>query len=305
MRRAWVVALALLAGCGGSRGAPQPAAIAVTPEAGAALDLGTAPSPLAVRLSDPRDVVRPRLRHPPAAGLLFDIDTGQVLWRRRPTARRRIASLTKMMTALVVERRLRMRDRVRVTREALRTTGSAVGLMKKGMRLRVRTLLYGLLLPSGNDAARVLAQGAAGGSIPRFVRAMNDEAARLGLRCSHFSTPSGLEDRGNYSCAADLAALARAVLRRPRLARIVGHRSKILPFPIKGHKLYLYNHNPLLLEGYRGTTGVKTGYTDAAGACFVATATRGPVKLGAVLLGSPDIERQARKLLDAGFAAEL
>jgi D-alanyl-D-alanine carboxypeptidase len=134
---------------------------------------------------------------------------------------------------------------------------------------------------------------------------MNDEAARLGLTCSHFSTPSGLEDRGNYSCAADLAALARAVLRRPRLARIVGHRSKILRFPVKGHRLYLYNHNPLLLEGYRGTTGVKTGFTNAAGACFVATATRGPIKLGAVLLDSPDIERQARRLLDAGFRAQL
>jgi D-alanyl-D-alanine carboxypeptidase len=279
--------------------------LAVTPGPGAALDLGTAPAPLAVRLADPRDVVRPGFKHPPAAGLLFDIDTGEVLWRRRPTARRPIASLTKMMTALVVDRRLRMRERVLVTKEALRTTGSAIGLLKKGMRLPVRTLLYGLLLPSGNDAARVLAQGAGAGSIRRFVRAMNDEAARLGLSCSHFTTPSGLEDRGNYSCPADLAALARAVLRRPRLARVVGTRSKILSFPVKGRRLYLYNHNPLLLEGYRGATGVKTGYTDAAGSCFVATATRGPIKLGAVLLDSPDIERQARRLLDAGFRAQL
>ena len=99
-------------------------------------------------------------------------------------------------------------------------------------------------------------------------------------------------------------ALAKHVLRTPRIARIVKRKRAILPFPIKGGKLYLYNHNPLLLQGYRGTTGVKTGYTDAAGACFVATAKRGPVKTGAVLLGSPDIERQARKLLDAGFSAE-
>ena len=176
-------------------------------------------------------------------------------------------------------------------------------MFKPGERIGVSTMLYGLLLPSGNDAARALAEGAARGSINRFVRYMNEAALRLGLTCSRFSTPSGLEDAGNRSCAADLAALAREVLRRPRLAAIVGHRSAELPFPTKGGRIYLYNHNPLLLEGYPGTTGVKTGYTDAAGACFVATARRGAVELGVVLLGSPDIDGQARELLDRGFAS--
>ncbi len=133
---------------------------------------------------------------------------------------------------------------------------------------------------------------------------MNETASELGLRCSQFSTPSGLEDAGNHSCAADLAALARALLRRPRLSVIVARERAVLAYPGKGGKLYLYNHNPLLLDRYRGVTGVKTGYTDAAGACFVATAKRGSVELGVVLLDSPDIDRQARKLLDAGFAAE-
>jgi D-alanyl-D-alanine carboxypeptidase len=305
VKRWAALALLTLAGCGGSHGAPPVAVLTVTPEPGGALDLGTAPAPLAVRLEDPRDTVDPQFKHPPRAGLLFDVDTGRVLWRRRPALQRPIASLTKMMTALVVDRRVKPGRRLLVTKQALNTGGSKVGLLPKGKRIDVRALLYGLLLPSGNDAARVLAQGAGHGSIARFVRRMNDEAARLGLRCSHFTTPSGLEDAGNHSCAADLAAMGRAVLRRPRLARIVGTRSKVLKFPIKGHKLYLYNHNPLLLEGYRGTTGVKTGYTDAAGACFVATATRGPVKLGVVLLDSPDIDRQARRLLDGGFATEL
>ena len=307
MRLALALVVLALAGCGGGTpAAPAPeAAPTASPGPGAALDLGTAPSPLAVRLGDPRDTVAPGFRKPPAAGLLFDVDTGRVLWRRRPTARRPIASLTKMMTALVVDNRVPAGRRLRVTQHALDTTGSAVGLMKKGMRLDVRVLLYGLLLPSGNDAARVLAEGA-GGSIKGFVRRMNAYASRLGLQCSHFATPSGLEDRGNRSCAADLAAIARAVLRRPRLAKIVGSRSKVLPFPrVKGHKLFLYNHNPLLFEGYRGVTGVKTGFTDAAGACFVATATRGAVKLGVVLLDSPDIERQSRKLLDLGFRSAL
>ena len=123
----------------------------------------------------------------------------------------------------------------------------------------------------------------------------------MGLACTHFSTPSGFRDAGNHSCAGDLAALARAVLRTPRLARIVRRRSAVLPFPIKGRKLYLYSTNPLLRERYRGTTGVKTGYTVAAGRCLVATARRGRTRLGVVLLRSRDPGRQARRLLDRGF----
>jgi D-alanyl-D-alanine carboxypeptidase len=163
-------------------------------------------------------------------------------------------------------------------------------------------MLHGLLLPSGNDAAIALALRAAG-SQAHFVALMNRRAKRMGLVCSRFSTVSGIKDQGNHSCTPDLAAMARAVLREPRLARIVRRRSAVLRFPIKGHKIYLYNNNPLLREGYHGTTGVKTGYTDAAGRCLVATARRGPIRLGVVLLDSPDPGRQATRLLDRGFAA--
>jgi serine-type D-Ala-D-Ala carboxypeptidase (penicillin-binding protein 5/6) len=303
VRRAGLLAVLALTGCAGSAAEP-PRAHHAKPVSGAALDLGTAPAPLAVRLEDPRDTVHVRFKKPPRAGLLFDVDTGRVLWRLHPRRTQPIASLTKMMTALIVDRRIPPGRKVLVTRRALNTTGSAVGLFKAGKRVPVSVLLHGLLLPSGNDAARVLAEGAARGSIRRFVAMMNREAVRLGLRCSRFNTPSGLEDAGNHSCAADLAAMARALLRLPRLARIVARRQAIMPFPIKGGKIYLYNHNPLLQEGYPGVTGVKTGYTDAAGACFVATARRGPVDLGVVLLDSPDIDTQARKLLDRGFEVE-
>jgi len=194
---------------------------------------------------------------------------------------------------------------VLITKEALHyeAGGSAIGLLPRGRWIGVNTMLYGLMLPSGNDAAIALAQRAAGGSVRRFVRYMNEKADQLGLVCTHFSTPSGFSDRDNHSCAADLAAIGRAVLRQPRLARIVKEREAILPFPIKGGKLYLYNHNPLLRQGYRGTTGIKTGYTDAAGQCLVATARRGPFKLGVVLLDSPNPGKQAMQLLDRGFKA--
>jgi D-alanyl-D-alanine carboxypeptidase (penicillin-binding protein 5/6) len=261
---------------------------------------GTAPSPLSVRLDDAGDLVSLHFKRPPRSGLLFDLDTGRVLWRHDPTRVLPIASLTKMMTALLVVQRVGPGKRVRITKEALAYQGSGVGLFKRGRRIGVETMLNGLLLPSGNDAAIALAQRVSG-TVPRFVALMNRRARAMGLTCTHFSHPDGFVDRANHSCAADLAAIARAVLREPRLARIVRRRQAVLPFPIKGGKIYLYNHNPLLRQGYRGVTGVKTGYTVAAGRCLVATVHRGQVRLGAVLLHSPDPATQARKLLDRGF----
>jgi D-alanyl-D-alanine carboxypeptidase (penicillin-binding protein 5/6) len=263
---------------------------------------GTAPSPLAVRLEDPRDAVRLRFKHPPRSALLFDLDTGRVLWRHDPTRVLPIASLTKMMTALVVAERVPPGARVPITREALSYRGSGVGLFRRGRRVGVNTMLHGLLLPSGNDAAIALAQRAAG-SVPRFVTLMNARAQALGLGCTRFSSPDGFRNLGNHSCTPDLAALARAVLREPRLARIVRRRQAVLPFPIKGGRVYLYNNNPLLRQGYHGVTGVKTGYTVSAGRCLVATARRGTIRLGVVLLHSPDPGTQARQLLDRGFRA--
>ncbi len=313
-----VLALVLLVGAASAAGAgwwqqrePAPGGAHAAPRGGGVLNPGgtplagggTAPSPLAVRLEAGGDPVRARFADMPRAGLLFDVDTGRVLWRHQPTRVLPIASLTKLMTALVATDRLERGARVPITREALRYQGSGVGLLPRGKRIRVETMLAGLLLPSGNDAAIAIAQRAAG-TVPRFVDAMNERARRMGLLCSRFSSPHGFEDRGNHSCASDLAAISRAVLRVPRLARIVRRREAVLPLPIKGGKLYLYNSNPLLRQGYRGATGLKTGYTDAAGRCFVATARRGTMKLGVVLLHSPDPAGQARRLLDRGFAAE-
>jgi serine-type D-Ala-D-Ala carboxypeptidase (penicillin-binding protein 5/6) len=261
---------------------------------------GTAPSPLAVQLDDPRDIVRVDFRHPPRAGLLFDLDSGRVLWRHRPERVLPIASLTKMMTALVVADRVPEGAKVRITKEALAYTGSGVGVLPRGKQIGVSAMLHGLLLPSGNDAAIALALRAAG-SQKRFVALMNERAASMGLACTRFSSVSGIKDAGNHSCAPDLAALARAVLRNPRLARIVRTRSIALRFPIKGRKLYLYNNNPLLRSGYKGTTGIKTGYTDAAGRCLVVTVRRGRTSLGLVLLHSPDPGGQAMRMLDRAF----
>jgi D-alanyl-D-alanine carboxypeptidase len=224
------------------------------------------------------------------------------LWRRNPTRILPIASLTKMMTALLVVRNAAPGAMVRITREARQAPGSRVGMLPRRKPVRVESLLYGLLLPSGNDAAHALAQRVSGQSRD-FVVLMNDQAQKMNLGCSHFSSVDGFVDTGNHSCAIDLAALARAVLDEARLARIVGARSSVLRFPTKGGKLYLFNNNPLLRVGYPGTIGVKTGYTDAAGHCLVAAVRRNGHRLGVVLLHSPDTGTQARKLLDRGFRA--
>jgi serine-type D-Ala-D-Ala carboxypeptidase (penicillin-binding protein 5/6) len=259
--------------------------------------------PLNVDLKVTADPVRVDFAHPPRSGLLFDVDTGQVLWRRDPERVLPIASLTKMMTALVVVKHSEPDDRVRVTKEALAYQGSGMGVLPRGGKLvPLEAMLNGLLIVSGNDAAIALSQRV-GGTQGHFVKMMNDQAADMGLPCTRYSRPDGYQDAGNHSCAADLAAEARAVLDEPRLAKIVKQRQVVLDFPIKGGKLWLHGHNPVVMEGYPGATGIKTGFTDAAGECIVATATRHGRRLGVVLLDSPDIGKQATQLLNAGFRA--
>ena len=250
----------------------------------------------------PQPGSHPRIKLGLRSGLLFDVRTGKVLWERNPGLVVPIASLTKMMTALIVTAHSRPDERVLITAAATHFTGSGVGLLPLHRKVPLEALLYGLLLPSGNDAAIALAQHVAGNQ-PRFIAMMNGQARAMGLSCTHFTTVSGVIDRGNYSCASDLAVLADAVLTQRRLAKIVATRDAIVRFPIKGGKLFLYNNNPLLRMQYPGTDGVKTGYTLAAGPCLVAAARRGRKWLGVVLLHSEDEADQAVKLLDAGFAA--
>jgi D-alanyl-D-alanine carboxypeptidase (penicillin-binding protein 5/6) len=205
-----------------------------------------------------------------------------------------------MMTALLVVKSAPPDGHVLVTKAAVNSSGSKVGVLPLGKHVRVETMLYGLLLPSGNDAAIALAQHVAG-SIANFVTRMNSEAAKLGMGCTRYSSPSGYFNANNFSCAADLAVLAHSDLLQPRLAKVARTYTASLPLPIKGGKVYLYNNNPLLIYHYPGVTGLKTGFTDAAGRCLVATAERGGVRLGVVVLHSPNPGTQAKQLLDRAF----
>jgi D-alanyl-D-alanine carboxypeptidase len=252
--------------------------------------------------------VQPRLKHPPAAGVLFDVESGEILWERHPLSERPIASLTKMMTALLVAERDPPTAKVMISPKASYTPGSATGLLPRGRTVPLEPLLDALIMISANDAAVALAEHDAG-TVVRFVKQMNERAALMGLSCTHFSTPNGLRDRDNYSCPVDLAILARADLANPRIARIARTSYAKPRFPIKGHHLHLANNHYFLQRGLSGipgarVTGLKTGFTDGAGRCYVTTARLGDHQLGVIVLDSPDPLRQVPALLRDGFQAD-
>ena len=304
---AGVAAAAFLSfGDGDGRGAASPPLAVGSPPVAPAPEAPREPAPLiegeptpAVPLSGV-DAFHVRLRRPPRAGLVFDVDTGDVLWRQRPVLVLPMASLTKIMTALLVVERSQPNDPVRITKAALNYSGSGIGLLPRGRRVRLETLLNGLLIVSGNDAAIALAVHLAG-TERRFVAMMNKRAADWGLECTHFASSHGLEN-GNRSCARDLAVLTRLAMAEPRIRRIARRAQVDFRFPIKGRRLYLYGHNPLIRLGYPGAIGLKTGYTNAAGRCFVGVARRNGRTLGVVLLNSRDPAKHAPKLLNAAFA---
>jgi D-alanyl-D-alanine carboxypeptidase len=258
-------------------------------------------NPYAVSLAG-SDMFQQSFKHPPRAAMVFDVKSGRVLWRRNPQETLPIASITKLMTALLVVQNTKASDEVLITPDALHYTGSGVGLLPRGRHVTVKALMYGLLLPSGNDAAIALADHVAHRQ-PRFVRMMNAKARQLGLRCTHFASPHGLEP-GNRSCPADLAALARLDLHYKRISKIVRQAHAVVRFPIKGGKLWLNNTNPLLRMGYPGTIGLKTGDTDEAGHCLIAVVKRGSRELAVVLLHSPNTQQQARILLNKAFRVD-
>lgn len=229
-----------------------------------------------------------------AAALLADETTGQVLLEKNAHERRAVASTTKIMTALVTLERARLDEEVVVSPAAAYTGGNVVGLVP-GERLTVWSLLHGLLLNSGNDAATALAEHVAG-SVAAFAELMNAKAQALGMADTHFVNPHGLDAEGHYSTAYDLWLLTREAMRNPTFREIVAKATWT-----EGTRTYV-NLNPLLLR-YPGADGVKTGTSDWAGECLVASATRRGHRLVAVVLHSQDRYGDAAALLDYGFAA--
>lgn len=234
------------------------------------------------------------------AAIVIDAGTGRVLWQRHPHQRMKVASLTKIMTALLAFRKLGPNDIVTVDKSVPRVPLVREGL-RAGERVKAWKLFYSLLLYSGNDDALALAI-AAGGDKWTFVHEMNDEAHRLGLRDTHFVSPSGVVDRDNYSSAWDVAALSRVAMRNARFDRVV--RTKIIHVPWSAPTYSkVYVNNNLMLRSYAGANGLKTGYTHKSGDCLAVSATRHGRTLIAVLLDDPNMYVDGTRLLNFGFSA--
>jgi D-alanyl-D-alanine carboxypeptidase len=233
------------------------------------------------------------------AAILVDGSTGKVLWGRYIHRRLHIASTTKILTALVAMDRLGPHAIVKVD-PAVRRVPPIVEGLRPNERVQAWKLLYGLLLYSGNDDALALAV-AAGGTRARFVALMNEKAHSIGMRESHFRSPSGLLDRDNYSTAWDMAALTRYALANARFRAIVRTKIKRVPWskPI-GEKIYVNKNH--LLGSYPGADGVKTGWTTLAKHCLAASVRRDGIHLIAVILGSDDAYKDVKKLFAYGFA---
>jgi D-alanyl-D-alanine carboxypeptidase len=282
-----VVLAAILADPAGSVLAAGPPAVATGPPTVAAAAPGVAGSGV---VGPPRVKAR--------AAVLADESTGQVLFERNATAARAMASTTKVMTALLTLERLDERRVVvigagppRVGEESLR--------LHKGERLTVRQLLLGLLVKSANDAGVALAE-AVDGSEAAFVRRMNRKAAALRLAATHYVTPYGLDRPGHQTSARDLGRLWEAAMRRADFRTLVATRAARIPGgPLSLRRFVTTNQ---LLGSYRWTVGGKTGFTNRAGRCLVASASRGGRRLVAVALGSPDAFADVQAMFEYGFS---
>jgi serine-type D-Ala-D-Ala carboxypeptidase (penicillin-binding protein 5/6) len=238
------------------------------------------------------------------AWALVDADTGLYLAGKNPDQRLPIASTTKIMIALIaLEEGVDLDEEVAITEQAERFVGltySNVGLIQ-GERLSVRELLEAALIPSGTEAAYTLAQHLGGGSADEFVEEMNQEAESMGLKNTHFENPVGLDARGHYSSARDLATIARAALEYPTFDDIVNTEQDTIT--TQNRKIEFYNTNNLLYI-YDEANGVKTGTSPKSGPCLVASATDGDESYVAVVLDARGEEYRfdaARTALEYGF----
>lgn len=233
------------------------------------------------------------------AVVVMDAGSGRILYARSPDERCLIASTTKIMTALVAVERGNPDDLVTVSRRAATVEGSRIYL-EEGEREALRDLLYALMLRSANDAAIAIAEQV-GGSVEGFARLMNEKARSLGCRNTHFVNPHGLDDRDHYSTARDLATIAAYAMKNPVFRQLVSSRRWQMPWPAKNSTRVLYSENKLLAD--EDGTGIKTGYTVAAGHCVVASARRGQFEPVVVMLGAGlEFWKDVRALLDHAFA---
>lgn len=230
------------------------------------------------------------------ASVLMDANTGRILYGKNEEKRMKIASLTKVMTAIIAIEKGDLRKKVKVTPKAVGVEGSSIYL-KNGDVVTLEDLLYGLMLRSGNDAATAIAEEI-GGSVEGFVFLMNEKAQLLGLENTNFENPSGLDSPNHYSSAKDLAILTRYAQQNEIFRQIVSTKVKKVEWG--GEKRVFHNKNKLLTL-YPHADGVKTGYTKQAGRTLVSSATKDGRQLIAVTLNDGDDWQDHINMFNYGF----
>jgi serine-type D-Ala-D-Ala carboxypeptidase (penicillin-binding protein 5/6) len=235
-----------------------------------------------------------------SSALLVERETGRIILEKNSRERRPMASLTKLMTAVLVLERGDLGDWVTVSRRAAGTRGSALGL-RPGQRVLLKNLLLGLLVRSANDAAVAAAEHVCG-SEEEFVKRMNQKAGSLGLADTHFANCHGLDHPDHYSTAFDMARLGRHAISLPFIANCVRNREVVIQLP-GSHRPRVCRNSNKLLRFYWGADGIKTGYTEEAGKCLVGSASRGGHQLIAVLLNDNERWQDACGLFEYGFHA--
>jgi serine-type D-Ala-D-Ala carboxypeptidase (penicillin-binding protein 5/6) len=242
--------------------------------------------------------------------VLADAATGQILWGRDLGTERPMASVTKVMTALLVLQSGNLGQQIRVPKAAFNYAwkyGGETASLRPGDQLTAQQLLAALLLPSGADAAYTLAN-AYGPGMTAFIARMNATAARMGMTHTHFTSPDGLPyptETATYSTPSDLLTLGLAAMRYPVFRSIVDLRFYHLPKG-HGHHQYWWDNTDSLIGSYQGAMGIKTGYTDTARHCLLFEAARNGRALIGVVLGSPPTgvaagAQDAAKMLNWGF----
>jgi D-alanyl-D-alanine carboxypeptidase/D-alanyl-D-alanine carboxypeptidase (penicillin-binding protein 5/6) len=231
------------------------------------------------------------------AAVLIDAATGQIIFGKNENERLPMASTTKIMTTLLMIESGGL-DTEFVMGPEILVEGSSMGLLEGDLVSKL-DLCYGMMLPSGNDAANATAY-ILGGGTAGFSELMNRKAAKLGMKNSHFVTPSGLHASNHYSTASDMAILTREALSNPEFAKIAATESIKLEYGNPPYARWLSNSNKLL-SLYNGCVGVKTGFTDEAGRCLISAAERNGVKLICCTLDAPNDWADHTNLLDYGF----
>lgn len=243
------------------------------------------------------------------AALLMETHSGELIWEMEADKRLYPASLTKIMSLLLVMEQLEagkvsLEDRVTVSARASSMGGSEL-FLSEGDELSLEELIIGMAVGSANDGAIAVAEYI-GGSVETFVEMMNEKARQLGLKNTHFCNPHGLHHPDHYSSARDIAVMSCALLEHPKIHNwsTIWMDEHFLKGKIKSGEVFLSNTNRMILS-YPGCDGLKTGYTREAGNGISATAKRGGTRFLAVVLGSPTVDDRyeaARTLLDYGFA---